>query len=255
MKEGTEEFVLKINGLINEGRNLLRTESYEKPDFSFDSFSNSAPEIDYYDVVDEQRYPSWRIKSLTIIKLVTGTDSFYIKEFEENCKAGPSEHSLNQGLGILEAIKNGLEDGTLNAISTISSPASSKFKRIEIDRLPNKIGMLVEELNDNLDRNNLNSCALLIRKILTISSFLALAKIDKQNLIDDKELSTVLGIIQNEFHVDTKLMAKVKSAKWIGDSANHSYHIEINESDVETAATGLRLFLGELFDDEKGADL
>lgn len=42
-------------------------------------------------------------------------------------------------------------------------------------------------------------------------------------------------------------MSRVRSAKWIGDSANHSYKVKINTTDVETATTGLRLFLDEIF--------
>lgn len=53
--------------------------------------------------------------------------------------------------------------------------------------------------------------------------------------------------MQKELKISHIVMAKVKISKWIGDSANHSYKLKINESDVELAATGLRIFLEEVF--------
>jgi len=118
-------------------------------------------------------------------------------------------------------------------------------KRIVIDNLPSNITVLINELNDNLDRNNFNASALLIRKILTISCFISLDKIGKSSDLEGKELNEVLSIVQKKLKLSDRVMSKVKSAKWIGDSANHSYKIKINESDVELAATGLRIFLEE----------
>lgn len=120
-------------------------------------------------------------------------------------------------------------------------------KRIVIDNLASNINVLIEELNDNLDRNNPNASALLIRKILTLSCFISLDKIGKSSGLEEKELNEVLSITQEELKISSRVMSKVKSAKWIGDSANHSYKVKINESDVEVAATGLRIFLEEIF--------
>jgi len=120
-------------------------------------------------------------------------------------------------------------------------------KRIMIDNLPPNITVLIDELNDNLDRNNSNASALLIRKILTMSCFISLDKIEKSAELEEKELNEALSITQKELKISSRVMSKVRSAKWLGDSANHSYKIKINESDVEVAATGLRIFLEEIF--------
>lgn len=120
-------------------------------------------------------------------------------------------------------------------------------KRMVLENLPSNVSELVNELNDNVERNNPNASALLIRKILTLSCFIALDKIGKSSLLEDKELNDTLSIVQKELKISQIVMAKVKSSKWIGDSANHSYKIKINESDVEVAITGLRIFLGEIF--------
>ncbi|MCL6096295.1 MAG: hypothetical protein M1444_01230 [Patescibacteria group bacterium] len=119
-------------------------------------------------------------------------------------------------------------------------------KRIIADNFPSVIKTLVNELNDNLDRHNLNASALLIRKTLTLACFIGLDKLRKKALIEDKELGEVLSIVQRELKIPSQVMARVKSAKWIGDSANHSYKVTINESDVEVAVTGLRVFLEEV---------
>ena len=119
-------------------------------------------------------------------------------------------------------------------------------KRIVIDNLPSNISVLINELNDNLDRNNSNASALLIRKILTISCFISLDKIGKSSDLEGKELNEALSMVQKELKISDRVMSKVKSAKWIGDSANHSYKIKINESDVEVAATGHRIFLEDV---------
>lgn len=131
----------------------------------------------------------------------------------------------------------------LPTIATQKEP----HKRIIVDNLPNGVTDLLDELNDNLDRNNCNASALLIRKILTLSCFISLDKIGKSSVIEGKELNETLLIVQKSLKISDRIMSKVKSAKWIGDSANHSYRIKINESDVELAATGLRIFLEEIF--------
>jgi len=120
-------------------------------------------------------------------------------------------------------------------------------KRILLDDLPTNVNVLIDELNDNIERNNPNACALLIRKILTLSCFVVLDKIGKSDKLEDKELHETLSIVQKELKISERVMAKVKSTKWIGDSANHSYKVKINDSDVEVAVTGLRIFLEEVF--------
>jgi len=371
-----EEKISKLDLLINEGKNLFVTKSYENQHITYDPYDDRGPSIEYYTDVNHDAYPGWRIKSLATLKSFFGEGDTYVKEFEENCKAGSTESHLRQGIGALEAAKKGYEDDMVteekpstskNADTTInkqsvlrrllnefaerlsnsmtfnqiaktffesgvidspekpygkylgskadyvlekllSAQSKSGFpemlsaiqfdlcyaargpivddsyivslmgllgyeredenddpsltapenlpqvtevknssKRIILENLPSNINELIDELNDNIERRNLNSCALLIRKILTLSCFIVLDKISKSNLLDDKELNDALSIVQQELKVSKIIMAKVKSSKWIGDSANHSYKIKINESDVEVAVTGLRIFLEEVF--------
>lgn len=124
--------------------------------------------------------------------------------------------------------------------------------RVYVEGLPENLNELIKELNDNINLGNVNACALLIRKIITMSVFVRMSKENKTELLkkpngDDKELNECLSIVQQQLKLPNQVMARVRTAKWIGDSANHSYKVKINAADVETAATGLRLFLEELF--------
>ncbi len=42
------------------------------------------------------------------------------------------------------------------------------------------------------------------------------------------------------------MVGRITSAKWIGDSANHSYRAKVSEGDLERAVTALGLFLQEI---------
>lgn len=370
-----EKKIYKLESLINEGKGLFVTRSYVQQDFSYDG---DGPTIQYYSDVNHDEYPGWRMNSLAVLESFLGPHSKYLKEYEENCKSSSNEQNLRQGIGVLQAVKKGYEEGiisqensssiqnsennydinkqsilrrlfnefatslssslTFNQIAKVFfetgiidtpekpygvyqgskadyvldkllnaqnksgfpemlsaiqfdlcyssdgpsiddkplyslmkllgytrhnnnpdpsliapnvlpqvSENNKSSKRISIDNLPSSIQELINELNDNIERGNVNACALLIRKILTLSCFIALDKIGKSIMLDEKELSDALSIVQKELKISHIVMAKVKSSKWIGDSANHSYKLKINESDVELAATGLRIFLEEVF--------
>lgn len=123
--------------------------------------------------------------------------------------------------------------------------------RIDTDKLPVDLQAVTNELNDNLERGNKSAAALLIRRILTTTIYLALQKEGKDVLLKDNdgndlELNSALAVCQKELKVDDRVMKRVRSTKWLTDSANHSYKVKINKSDVEVAATALRLFLDEV---------
>jgi hypothetical protein len=132
-----------------------------------------------------------------------------------------------------------------------SQKKASASAEIVIPDLPPTVQELVEELNDNLDRDNRNASALLIRKIIHQAVFIAMDKRQKGSQLkkqngDDVDLSVAIAKASQEYGLSSQVVARVTSAKWIGDSANHSYRVKVTESDLEKAATGLRLFLGEL---------
>jgi len=134
----------------------------------------------------------------------------------------------------------------------ISQKNNDSLKRIDISNIPTEIQKLISELNDNTLRKNVYACALLIRKIITLTVFIALRKKGKETLLKDAtgndiELNRSLSILKTELKISDHIMSKVISAKWIGDSANHSYQVRINNSDIEIALTGLRIFLEEVF--------
>lgn len=124
-------------------------------------------------------------------------------------------------------------------------------QRIATAGLPNALQTLIEELNDNLARNNLNAAALLIRKIIGQAVYLAMAKRGKEGELkqangDDLDLAAALRRCKEVCQVSGQVMARVTSAKWIGDTANHSYRATVSADEVERAVTGLTLFLKEV---------
>lgn len=124
-------------------------------------------------------------------------------------------------------------------------------QRIAPAGLPNALQTLIEELNDNLARDNLNAAALLIRKIIGQAVYLAMAKRGKEGELkqangDDLDLAAALRRCKEVCQVSGQVMARATSAKWIGDTANHSYRAKVSADEVERAVTGLTLFLKEV---------
>jgi hypothetical protein len=124
-------------------------------------------------------------------------------------------------------------------------------QRIATTGLPNALQSLIEELNDNLARDNLNAAALLIRKIIGQAVYLAMARRGKEGELkqangDDLDLAASLRRCKAVCQVSGQVMARVTSAKWIGDTANHSYRAQVSVDEVERAVTGLTLFLKEV---------
>jgi hypothetical protein len=122
---------------------------------------------------------------------------------------------------------------------------------IQIPDLPGAVQELVEELNDNLERGNKNAAALLTRKILHQAVFIAMKRRQKEHLLktetgDDVGLEVAVAKCSQEYGVSRQVVGRATSAKWIGDSANHSYRVKVNEGDLHSAVTGLRLYLEEI---------
>lgn len=105
-----EERITKLDSFINEGKSLFITQSCIQPDFSYEG---EGPKTQYYSDVNHDAYPGWRMKSLAALESFLGGNSKYIKEFEENCKSSSTEPNLRQGIGVLEAVKSGYQDGTI----------------------------------------------------------------------------------------------------------------------------------------------
>lgn len=83
------------------------------------------------------------------------------------------------------------------------NPNTKLPTRVCIEGLPESLNELIKELNDNIGLGNVNACALLIRKILTMSVFIRMSKETKTDLLkkpngDDKELNECLSIIQQQ---------------------------------------------------------
>jgi hypothetical protein len=153
-----------------------------------------------------------------------------------------------------EGKKHGVEDWEAPAGSSLprSAGGGSKSKRrIDLPDLPGPVQTLVDELEDNLDRENLNAGALLTRKLIQEAVFIAMHRRKKADALrdqsgDEVDLSVALGRCQQEYGLSGQVMGRITSAKWIGDSANHSYRVKVTDSDLDRSITGIRLFLQEV---------
>lgn len=140
-----------------------------------------------------------------------------------------------------------------DALPQLSSASSgrSPVMAIDIPDLPADIQELIDELNDSLNRGNKNAAALLTRKIIQQSIFIAMNKRGQGGKLrttsgDDVDLHIALDRCKQEYGLSAQVTSRITSAKWIGDSANHSYRVKVNEADLDRAITGLRLFLQEI---------
>jgi hypothetical protein len=153
-----------------------------------------------------------------------------------------------------EGRRHGVEDWEAPAPSSLPNTAgggSASKKRIDLPDLPRPIQTLVEELEDNLNRENHNAAALLSRKLIQEAVFVSMHRKDKADDLRDRsgdgvDLSVALARCQQEYGLSGQVMGRITSAKWIGDSANHSYRVRVTEADLDRAVTGLRLFLQEV---------
>jgi hypothetical protein len=155
-----------------------------------------------------------------------------------------------------EAVKHGVRSYTPPdtfpfPTARADSSAQTSSRRIDIEGLPKDVQELVDELEDCLARKNRNAAALLTRKIIHKAIFIAMSRQEKADLLktdtgDDVELSTALGRCASECGVSRQVVSRVTSAKWIGDTANHSYRMKVTDGDLDTAVTGVRLFLAEV---------
>lgn len=138
-----------------------------------------------------------------------------------------------------------------NLPSTNATGGEHPEKRIDLPDLPAAVQTLIDELEDNLTRGNLNAAALLTRKIIQEAVFIAMQKTGKAGALKDKDgaevdLAVALARCQQAFGLSNQVMSRITSAKWIGDSANHSFRVKISDADLDRTVTGVRLFLQEI---------
>jgi hypothetical protein len=170
-----------------------------------------------------------------------------LEEVEES--AGTNKAAVDEPGATGAASTDDVVAPTPDAVPALRTPS---HHRLEAENLPPFVNELVEEFNDSLGRGNRNAAALLSRKILHTAIFTAMQRKDKGDDLTNTEgeevdLRVALARCSSEYGISQQVQSRVTSAKWIGDSANHSYRLRINQADVDQLTTGLRLFLAEVF--------
>lgn len=140
--------------------------------------------------------------------------------------------------------------------SPAATPEPTPKDVVSIPELPSELLEYVKELNDNLARGNKNAAALLTRKIISQGIFVAMSKRGKEAELkttegDDLDLGLALKRCKQACGVSAQVMGRVTSAKWIGDTANHSYVVKVTEDELERCVTGMTLFLREVLADPR----
>lgn len=123
--------------------------------------------------------------------------------------------------------------------------------RVPTSDLPKALRELVEELNDNLRHDNRNAAALLTRKIIGQAVYVAMAKRGLEGELKkadggDLDLSVALARCGQACQIPGQVMARVTSAKWIGDTANHSYRAKVSPEELERTVTAVSIFIKEV---------
>lgn len=148
--------------------------------------------------------------------------------------------------------EHGVEDYTApDPLPTASPTGNDPGKRIDLPDLPGTLQTLIDELEDNLNRQNRNAAALLTRKIVQEAVFIAMDRRKKANALkdangDDLDLEKALARCKQEYGLSGQVVSRVTGAKWIGDSANHSFRVKVNDADLNQTVVGIRLFLEEV---------
>lgn len=132
--------------------------------------------------------------------------------------------------------------------------AQGSISEIHIsDRYPATVRRLLQQLNANLLNDHFDASALLIRRVIFISSITYLKSKNLESRIldqhnDYKELSKILDVIATEIpDVSKQLIARLRNAKILGDYANHSLHWRVTEVELEQVKSTVGMFLDALF--------
>jgi len=156
---------------------------------------------------------------------------------------------------IKESFKKVKEEAVLETpieeskISTISSEI--------IDSSPKNIASLLKEFNGCLINGYFNAAAILARKILEVGTILKFKRTKKGHLIIEngeyKELNQRIDILKKEKLIDAPLAKRLindNKIKIFGDSAAHSFRIDVKEEDIGPIRDLLRLCIEQLNSDD-----
>jgi len=122
-----------------------------------------------------------------------------------------------------------------------------------MDKLPAEVRTVCEEVNGCLYHGLFNAAAVMMRKALEVATIIKFQQEDKENLIlksgEYEELPTRIEIAKQNNFISKKIAEKLikdNKIKLFGDTAAHSFRIQIREEDVGPLRDQLRLVLEDM---------
>jgi len=161
---------------------------------------------------------------------------------------------------ILNSVRNKLLDWIIEVsrkYKEVSSMNTNKDKKPPIfpkrlfKKLPQDLKILCDDFNFNFDNNRPVASMLILRRLLPLSIVRKFQQMNKETEIKDKngeyfETKKLVGKAEKLLS-NKRIYKELMNYKILIDSAQHSYSINVQLSDVEGAAVKVRVFLDEIF--------
>ena len=104
----TQRFKVQIERLLAKGSTVLETHS------------PNPPGVIGFPTLDHGAFAEWRAQSLSLLTTLLGAEHVYVANFEREVDRGYT-NSAKAGIGILKAVCEDLEDGSLTDVRTLVS--------------------------------------------------------------------------------------------------------------------------------------
>lgn len=161
---------------------------------------------------------------------------------------------------ILNSVRNKVLDWVIEVsrkYKEVSSMDTNKDKKPPIfpqkllEKLPQDLKILCDDFNFNFDNNRPVASMLILRRLLPLSIIRKFQQMNKETEIKDENgeyfgTKKLLGKAEKLLS-DKRIYKELMNYKILIDSAQHSYSINIQLSDVEGAAVKVRAFLDDIF--------
>lgn len=158
---------------------------------------------------------------------------------------------------ILEAVKNKLLDWIVNIAHSMdieileNGVSSTIFPNDLIKKLPDDLKMLCDDFNFNYSHKRSFPCMLILRLLVPRVIVRKFQKLDREHEIKKEygeylEPEALLNKAENLI-ANKRCVKELRNYKFLMDTAQHSYTVNISFEDVGGTAIRVRVFLEELF--------
>ena len=217
MNHTNEKILQRTQDLIHKGENV-KTQQYVEP------FRD-----EHIPHIKHGPFQEWRTSALSLIESITESDSVYRRNFEGKVKTA-CEEDVDNGVGVLGALKNDIEGGYLTRYRTlVAAEVFNDFLEmaeylLESDYKDPTASLIGAVLEDGL-RQMCGGNSIKVKKNDDISCL--------NQKLAGKEI------------YNKNMRKQIEAWKGIRDSADHGRFTEYKEQDVQDMLKGVKRFLGE----------